>query len=396
MSRIKKDEELGQNFLDAAVPFFSWLFKICLAVSVLTLGYLLYAMLVVKVANPELNQIRPEALDTIVGNLKLVGLVCTISTSVFALSITIAYFHVKDLILYMGAVGALFHFGMPFLFARLIVSQNGQGNAATNAILGSLTSGGKFVLVVAVIRGVFAAVDWIRMGPTIKKPSVGFEQREKASVLKQRKMNALSPCWQLPYCRDSIKEKCPAFVAKRRCWKFGRGCYCDEEMIQAIVRGMDSGNTDTYARQATTGIAPRPKKREGKPPCGKCYIYLEHQRLKHKLLSNFMLPLAIIICVGLWKPYCAVYEVAMVHGQHLWNQFAFKGKVADRSGPGRLDDWQNADKGSTGQQMIERREQEQAKTFELWQRVFVMLMIAVFILVYISKALEFIIFRLHW
>jgi hypothetical protein len=396
MSRIKKEEELGQSFLDAAVPFFSWLFRISLIISVLTLGYLLYAMLVIKVANPAQNQITRDGFATIVGNLKLVGLACTLSTGVFALSITIAYFHVKDLILYMGAVGALFHFGMPFLFARLIVSQNGQGNDATDAILGSLTSAGKFVLVVAVLRGIIAAIDWIRMGPTIKKPTVGVEQREKASVVKQRKMTALSPCWQLPYCRDSIKEKCPAFIAKRRCWKFGRGCYCDEEMIQAIVRGMDGGNADSYSRQATTGIAPKRKKPEGKPPCGKCYIYLEHQRLKHKLLSNFMLPLAILLCIGIWKPYCAVYEVAMVHGRQLWNQFAFKGKVAEHNGPGRFDDWQKAGDDSTGQRMIERREQEQAKKFELWQKVFVMAMVAVFILVYISKALEFIIFRLHW
>lgn len=399
MARIKKEESLGEEWLESITPVFATIFKLSLVLSVVTMGYLLYGLLVVKISNPSLNGIDQAGFQVIVGNLKTVGLVCLISTSVFALALTLAYYENKDMVVYVGALGAFLYFGLPYLMGRLIVAQNGSQNPGTDAILGSLQGAGKFVVIVAAIRGAIAAVDWIRAGPTLKKPSVGVADKEKASIVKQRKMTAFSPCWNLPYCRDSIKEKCPAYLARKRCWKFGRGCYCDEEMIQAIVSGLDGGGADSYALRATTGVTrPRPSKpkRKGKPPCAKCYIYQEHQNLKHKLLSNFMLPAAILICVVLYKPYTAAYAVALQHGRQWWQRMAFSTHMEKSALPHYKGEWGGGSHVSEGDRLIAQRDAEIQKRFDRWTMVFVLAMLATFVLVYLSKLLEFFIFKLNW
>ena len=47
----------------------------------------------------------------------------------------------------------------------------------------------------------------------------------------------LGRCWQLPYCREQVREKCPIF--KRRqgpCWWYKEGCMCEERIVlQAMI-----------------------------------------------------------------------------------------------------------------------------------------------------------------
>lgn len=397
MARIKKEETLGADLFESVAPLFRAIFTLSSVVTVVSLGYLLYALFIVKVGNPSLNQISSASMEQIAANLRMVGGICVIATAIFAVSVTLAHFENRDLILYMGALGFGFWFGFAFL-VDWIVGQHGGNPAAPNAAVGALAlsvkKAGMCALVVALLRGAVVLFEWIREGPSLRKPTVGVAQREKASVIRQRKMNAASPCWQLPYCRDSIRDKCPAFVAKKRCWKFGRGCYCDEQMIQSIVSGMDGGNTDSYAKAATTGITKKVKPRS-KPPCGKCYIFLEHQNLKYKFMGNFIVPAAVLVCIALWKPYTTVYDAALVRGQALWERMAFSTKVQRDEGPSRQQRWAEGDHISEGDRLAAEKRDQNIEKFNNWARVFVMVVLAMFVLIYLSKALEFAVFRLH-
>ncbi|MBL8060355.1 MAG: hypothetical protein JNK63_06525 [Chthonomonas sp.] len=106
----------------------------------------------------------------------------------------------------------------------------------------------------------------------------------------------LGKCWQLPYCRKFVRDKCPIFHAKRTCWKERVGCMCEEKVIANAM----SGNF-TIPKDALTAAKYIPY--NDKLPmqikverCRQCVIYNEHQRQKYKLA----LPATLAAMVGIW------------------------------------------------------------------------------------------------
>ena len=114
-------------------------------------------------------------------------------------------------------------------------------------------------------------------------------------------------------CREVIRKQCPAYLAKKRCWKFGRGCYCDEEMISRIIRGE---SLDVIK-------APTRMSREGKPPCGRCYIYIEHQSHKFRMLSPLALPATLAGIFFGWPYYLQAFKVLDKAMDAVWKSLNF-------------------------------------------------------------------------
>ncbi len=132
---------------------------------------------------------------------------------------------------------------------------------------------------------------------------------------------AFAPCWQLPFCRSAIKETCPIYHARTKCWKQGVGCMCEQNIIQLAMstgkqkvsqeemkeaKGFvalgDLINKDEkdMLKNIPTRMGPRGVKipinpnitpKQQKERCHNCIIYTEHQRLKY----NFFAPLVTIV-----------------------------------------------------------------------------------------------------
>jgi hypothetical protein len=156
---------------------------------------------------------------------------------------------------------------------------------------------------------------WLQEVPNRVKARADIGSSHKAEAKQQaiaRNANVFSPCWQLPFCREVIRKQCPAYLARKRCWKFGRGCYCDEEMISRIVRG------ESLERiKAPTAMSNK------KAPCGRCHIFIEHQSLKYKVAA----PLAVPITVGLMYSGWGLFSEAFLGLSHrmdaLWSMMSF-------------------------------------------------------------------------
>ena len=124
-----------------------------------------------------------------------------------------------------------------------------------------------------------------------RQPEVRRE-RQAAAQDSARIRTVLSRCWELPYCRDNIREKCPIYVKRRGpCWWYKEGCMCEERIIlQAVI------NTDWKQKAAKpdmaynfgqnrAGLTPAAKRER----CRNCVIYNEHQRQKYKALVTVAL-----------------------------------------------------------------------------------------------------------
>lgn len=235
-------------------------------------------------------------------------------------------------------VGALFlWFGFPF-----VVNWMG-GMAPENQAL--RIAGENFARTGQIALGTLAwpilrmIVRNIKLRP-IKKQTDDYQQgsglrREPPKGAKPRlKPNLLSPCWHLPYCRDYLVERCPAFLARKRCWKFGGGCFCDNRMIEIMLTGMPQQKKggQSYLRAeiaARTGVA---QQRKTKPPCKRCFIYLEHQNLKYEVMHLVAYPLTAAVMYFGYQPIVRrgwMYLHEFLQG--IWQRIAFHAAQPNQS-----------------------------------------------------------------
>jgi len=98
----------------------------------------------------------------------------------------------------------------------------------------------------------------------------------------------LKPCWDTPYCRDFLKEFCPAYSKRQSCWKAGGGCLCDEAIVNRLL-----AQTSVRRPESVSTLRKTSQFMQKKMDCAKCPIYAEHQRQKYQLLAP-LIPLAII------------------------------------------------------------------------------------------------------
>ncbi|MBS1706140.1 MAG: hypothetical protein JST40_09720 [Armatimonadetes bacterium] len=113
-----------------------------------------------------------------------------------------------------------------------------------------------------------AKADQIKIGKGIK------EERDIQNVF-------LGKCWQLPYCRKFVREKCPIYHAKRTCWKERVGCMCEETVINNAMLGK------VVPKDSLTAVSLIPRNDKIGPiakaeRCRQCVIYNEHQKHKYK------------------------------------------------------------------------------------------------------------------
>ncbi len=271
------------------------------------------------------------------------------------------------------AIGVLLQFGFLLLFKAAI------GNAPAGALIvrdvvPPLVAVGKALFYIGAFKATIDLFDFLWKLPqrvTAKVASVG---QGRPTEAKQRAIasqaNMMSPCWKLPFCREAIRVLCPAFIAKKTCWKFGRGCYCDEEMIARIVRGepMESIKAPTRISQS-------------KPPCGRCYIYLEHQTYKFRMLSPLALPATIAIAFFAYPIYETLFKVFDKSLQSVWGMFSFSPPIP------KMIDTVQANKDALAQTAVS------AAQVSGFAQAILGVMLGFFLLIYISKSIEWAIFK---
>lgn len=103
----------------------------------------------------------------------------------------------------------------------------------------------------------------------------------------------LGKCWQLPFCRKFIREKCPIYHSRRTCWRERVGCMCEETVIRNAMDNRAIPKDQLLAAKMIpyNRTLPMAAKIER---CRNCVIYNEHQKQKYKLV----LPIVLLMIVG--------------------------------------------------------------------------------------------------
>jgi len=102
-------------------------------------------------------------------------------------------------------------------------------------------------------------------------------------VVEEKHQNKfLGKCWQLPFCRKFVRERCPIYHAKRTCWKERVGCMCEEEVISNAMQSKAIPK-DAVAAARYIPVNNKITAAQKRARCKQCVIYNEHLKHKYKL-----------------------------------------------------------------------------------------------------------------
>lgn len=288
-------------------PIAMWVLRVAIILSVASLAFILINLL-----HGNLAPSSPLAgSQDLLHWLKTSSLLLEVGLVALACCLLLLWFDASAVSLSILGIGVLLHLGVPLL----LFNQIGRSDATAIVTL-PLRQAGLILVALGLLKYAFDVACWIRQLPERMQSRADIGVAQKAEAAQRRiakNANAFSPCWQLPFCREVIRKQCPAYLARKTCWKFGRGCYCDEEMISRIIRG-----------ESLTSIkAPTRMSRKGKPPCNRCYIYLEHQSHKFRLYSPLAVPGTVLIVYLLWPVYTQVFNGFSHYLDRFWALLSF-------------------------------------------------------------------------
>lgn len=125
------------------------------------------------------------------------------------------------------------------------------------------------------------------------------EQLKYGKAVKAEKINNvfLGKCYQLPFCREFVRQRCPIYHAKRACWRERVGCMCDEQIINSAMQGTATMPKDALAAAQYIPKNTRLTESQKAERCRQCVIYNEHQRQKYKAALPAMLLFVVLLYV---------------------------------------------------------------------------------------------------
>jgi hypothetical protein len=356
------------KFLEFLQPIAIWLMRVSVFFAACSIAFLL-----LNFFHGNLRPDSPLARSAdLLHYLKLTSLTLEVSLIVLAACLMLLWFNTAAVAFTILAIGILLHIGTPLL----LFNQIGRSEATAILTL-PLRQAGLVLIILGLIKYAVDVAFWIRTLPERMQARADIGVAQKAEPAQRRiakNSNAFSPCWQLPFCREVIRKQCPAYLARKTCWKFGRGCYCDEEMISRIIRGESLNMIKAPTRMS----------RKGKPPCGRCYIYLEHQSHKFRLFSPLAVPGTVIAVYLLWPIYTNAFTGFSHYLDKFWNLLSF-----------------NPQKLATGSFKINPEDVKNMSTLSPEQVTHVAIVIfgvllGFMLLIYISKFIEWAIYTAKW
>jgi hypothetical protein len=316
-SQKRKVAEQTREQVDFMLVVMTWshgLLRLALLAFLISLAYILYGVFSGALASMEQAQ-----MSRVAGNLVLMGKI--MAGAGFLATISVVMITLEDVAFTVltGIVGAGLMFGMPILVASQL--QNAASTPAV-AINEWSRNAGMAILFVVALRILYGVVDQLKNAADRAGAKASVEATAVTSEQKRwRKPGLWEPCWEMPFCHEAVRDICPAYKARKSCWRVGYGCNCDPSLIETLIRtgGASTGKgairktaeqritAEAYLRSDLAADTARAGSQERTIPCSQCLIFIEHQRQKFRVLN----PLAIIgTFVGLfflYKPLTAVY-----------------------------------------------------------------------------------------
>lgn len=282
-SPTRDSDDFFAKLLDGAARLLFWCGAIATGIS---LAFLIYTFFVFAGGTPATDPNHALA------NVDLFKKVIIVAIVALCIGTSYLFWGEETLgpIQLIGSAALLFS---PFYLPQL-AGQSGQSEVAGNA-LSAIQLGGAFGGLVALITIVIDVAGRVKV--RVKQGTKADQLKYGKGIKEERDIQNvfMGKCWQLPYCRKFVREKCPIYHARTTCWKERVGCMCEESVIQNAM----SGKTIPKDIVAAAKFIPHNNKltpNQKQERCRQCVIFNEHQKHKYKLA----MPVAIAGVAGLY------------------------------------------------------------------------------------------------
>lgn len=286
--RARKTAELLQDLLQ--------LVGVVSAVGgVLAVAYLLWGVFSGMVSSwatlPPAERLRVEQ------NLNLAGRALLISTAAAAASFTLLYIQETTIGYIFLLLAALLALGAPLGIIHL--APQGREPTLLPAVVVALQQAGLLCLVPGII---FAVLDvWVRVTSGYFREMfnrANLQYGANVARESQPPNRLLGKCWQLPFCRPSIRKSCPIYHARRACWREGVGCMCEERVILQALEGKGAPSSDPRQNVRFIPYNKHLSEEEKRERCRNCIIYNYRQQQKYQVIAPVVIVAAVTIVVN--------------------------------------------------------------------------------------------------
>lgn len=284
----KPDQNLSRGLSDALGAFVDSVTKFMLvagaAALLIGVGYLIFTA-------KSTSGLSGEQLAQAARNIEVFGKVAIVGGLCAALGVTWLMWGEETLGVILLLVGGALYATPYYLPGAFTISAT---ETATKA-LASISNAGAIVGVIGVL--VVLADLIVRVRIRVNEGARAEQLKFGKGIKEERDIRNvfLGKCWQLPYCRKFVRERCPIYHARRTCWQERVGCMCEESVIQNAMEGKVIPSDVVAAAKfipKNSKLTPGQKAER----CRQCIIYNEHQKHKYQLA----LPLTALVLIGIY------------------------------------------------------------------------------------------------
>jgi len=283
-------EDAVSGFLDLAAKICFWAGMLAVAVSSGLLIFTFHHFLGAGAPNDEIAAAA--------GQIDVMSKVLIFGAVAAAIGSTFLFWGEESLHVVQLVVAAALGF-TPF-YMPIIFQVTDNGTATSGQALGAISKGG---IVLGILSLVVLLVELgMRMRIRVQQGSRTEQLRYGKGIKEERFQNKfMGKCWQLPYCRKFVREKCPIYHAKRTCWKERVGCMCEEEVIRNAMENRPIPK-DSVAAARYIPVNNKLNAAQKRERCRQCVIYNEHLKHQYRLMLPVTIGGFILIYVALRQP----------------------------------------------------------------------------------------------
>lgn len=330
---MDRDTVITIPFLDSLESLLTILWRVAGLVVLIVVGYYGYAAVahpneLFRGVGPTGGAMSSADFQRHLSNMQMLTQGMGIATMVFVVCLILRYYAYPEAGGGLLVGGAVFFFAAPMLIDA--VAGNGQMPAALARLgnpkvyLKSQFGMSGLVMCGAGVIDLIAHAILMFASASSRRPRANAESAETAAQVRKPNDRFLGYCWELPFCRDTEKKLCPVRARKQPCWRSGRGCYCDQNIILQLSGGSYAASRGTAGYLSRTATVVRPKTwAEKREQCLGCPVYLHRQGQKYKVLAPASIIACITAAVLFWPQISKAYPTTVLAAGRAMSGFSF-------------------------------------------------------------------------
>jgi hypothetical protein len=221
------------------------------------------------------------------------------------------FFYEETLGYILMMIGAALYWGMAIVVGPTLERMSDRALELAIFALRQVQTVGIVALALAIP---FILADfWARLSG-VRRFRVSDAAAKSAKANEIQKTRVYMFCWQMPYCRDYLRQVCTAFEQKKPCWRIKSGCYCDENMILKVLQRSKTSKIPGFDQKYSKpdiGLNKNLTPAQKRARCRQCFLYTEHQKQKYKMLSPLAFPAVLALMWFYLKPMKAILDKAL-------------------------------------------------------------------------------------